>query len=133
VLSYWVTQVLDVQSLRFCVRDGLRDRWIGSAVSDQNAVRQFRACCVREPPVRERHAIFQRQQDREMGRGGHLEVRHYTGVPTMALTAKQIVKSIVPPLLWNIGRNLKRRFVLSVTHFQYAPRGMVDATARRDP
>jgi putative methyltransferase (TIGR04325 family) len=41
----------------------------------------------------------------------------------MALTAKQIVKSIVPPLLWNIGRNLKRRFVHSVTHFQYAPRG----------
>ena len=41
----------------------------------------------------------------------------------MALTAKQIFKSIVPPLLWNVGRNLKRRFVPSVTHFQYAPRG----------
>jgi len=41
----------------------------------------------------------------------------------MALTAKQIVKSIVPPLLWNIGRHLKARFRHSVTHFQYAPRG----------
>jgi putative methyltransferase (TIGR04325 family) len=41
----------------------------------------------------------------------------------MAPTAKQIFKSIVPPLLWNIGRNLKGRFVHSETHFQYAPRG----------
>ena len=41
----------------------------------------------------------------------------------MAPTAKQIAKNIVPPLLWSIGRNLKRRFVHSVTHFQYAPRG----------
>jgi len=41
----------------------------------------------------------------------------------MAPTAKQIFKSIMPPVLWRAGRSLKRRLVHSVTHFQYAPRG----------
>jgi putative methyltransferase (TIGR04325 family) len=41
----------------------------------------------------------------------------------MALTPKQLLKNLMPPLLWSVGRNLKRRFVHSVTHFQYAPRG----------
>lgn len=39
------------------------------------------------------------------------------------MSSKQILKSIVPPILWNAGRNLKRRWVRSVTHFQYAPEG----------
>jgi len=41
----------------------------------------------------------------------------------MAPTAKQIFKNIVPPVLWSVGRNLKRRFAHSETHFQFAPRG----------
>lgn len=35
----------------------------------------------------------------------------------------RILKSIVPPLLWNIGSRVKRRVVRSTTLFEYAPRG----------
>jgi len=33
------------------------------------------------------------------------------------------LKSILPPLLWNIGKDLKRRLLRSVDHYAYAPRG----------
>ena len=39
----------------------------------------------------------------------------------MALT--RILKPIIPPLLWNIGKNLKRRLFRSVDHFAYATEG----------
>jgi putative methyltransferase (TIGR04325 family) len=41
----------------------------------------------------------------------------------MALTGKQVLKSLAPPLLWRIGKDLKRRMVRSVDHFAYAPDG----------
>jgi len=41
----------------------------------------------------------------------------------MPRRAKRILKSVVPPFLWSIGRSVKRRFVRSVTHLQYAPLG----------
>lgn len=34
-----------------------------------------------------------------------------------------IFKPILPPLLWNIGKNIKRRLVRSVDHYAYAPAG----------
>jgi putative methyltransferase (TIGR04325 family) len=39
----------------------------------------------------------------------------------MAFT--RIVKPIVPPFLWSIGKDVKRRLSRSVDHYAYAPRG----------
>ncbi len=39
------------------------------------------------------------------------------------MRSKRILKSIVPPLLWNIGKDFKRRLLRSVDHFAYAPQG----------
>jgi len=39
----------------------------------------------------------------------------------MAFT--RILKLIVPPLLWSIGKGVKRRLVRSVDHYAYAPQG----------
>lgn len=39
------------------------------------------------------------------------------------MTLKRVVKTIVPPLLWNIGRALKQRLVPSTDRLAYAPRG----------
>jgi len=36
---------------------------------------------------------------------------------------KRILKAILPPLLWNIGKDSKRRLLRSVDHFAYAPEG----------
>lgn len=33
------------------------------------------------------------------------------------------LKSMVPPFLWNIGKDVKRRLLRSVDHYAYAPRG----------
>jgi putative methyltransferase (TIGR04325 family) len=41
----------------------------------------------------------------------------------MPMRAKQIFKAITPPLLWNVGRDFKRRLLRSVDHFAYAPEG----------
>ena len=38
------------------------------------------------------------------------------------MRAKRILKSIVPPLLWNVGKDFKRR-VLRADHMAYAPEG----------
>ena len=53
----------------------------------------------------ERHAIFQRQQDGEVVRSDHVEVRPLYSALKRPMSSKRILKSIVPPLLWNIGRN----------------------------
>jgi putative methyltransferase (TIGR04325 family) len=37
--------------------------------------------------------------------------------------AKRILKSIVPPLLWNAGRDARRRWLRSGERFAYAPQG----------
>lgn len=34
-----------------------------------------------------------------------------------------MIKPMVPPLIWGIGRDVKRRLVRSVDHYAYAPRG----------
>jgi hypothetical protein len=68
-----IADVLDVQPLRFRFGHGARDRRVGAAVGDQDVVRQRRRDRVRQPSVRERHAISQRQQDGEMGRRGHFD------------------------------------------------------------
>jgi putative methyltransferase (TIGR04325 family) len=39
------------------------------------------------------------------------------------MSSKQFLKSIVPPLLWNLGSHLKRRVVRSTTLLEYAPKG----------
>ena len=39
------------------------------------------------------------------------------------MSSSRILKSIVPPLLWNIGSRFKRRVVRSTTLLEYAPRG----------
>jgi putative methyltransferase (TIGR04325 family) len=39
------------------------------------------------------------------------------------MTSKQVVKAIVPPLLWNIGRECKQRLIRSTDRLAYAPRG----------
>jgi putative methyltransferase (TIGR04325 family) len=39
------------------------------------------------------------------------------------MRSKQILKSILPPLLWHIGKDVKRRLSRSVDHFEYAPEG----------
>ena len=39
----------------------------------------------------------------------------------MAFT--RILKPIIPPVLWNVGKDLKRRLVRSVDHFAFAPQG----------
>ncbi len=36
---------------------------------------------------------------------------------------KRSLKAILPPLLWNIGKDFKRRLLRSVDHFAYAPQG----------
>ena len=41
----------------------------------------------------------------------------------MPMRARQILKAIMPPLLWNVGRDFKRRLLHSVDHFAYAPEG----------
>jgi putative methyltransferase (TIGR04325 family) len=41
----------------------------------------------------------------------------------MPTGAKRVLKSILPPLLWEIGKDLKRRLFLSVDHFAFAPEG----------
>jgi putative methyltransferase (TIGR04325 family) len=41
----------------------------------------------------------------------------------MPLTPKWILRSVLPPLLWNIGKDLKRRLFRSVDHMEYAPQG----------
>ena len=39
------------------------------------------------------------------------------------MSANGILKSIVPPLLWNVGSSVKRRVVRSTTLLEYAPQG----------
>ena len=39
------------------------------------------------------------------------------------MTFRRIIKPIVPPVLWNIGKDVKRRLVRSVDHYAYAPDG----------
>ncbi|MEX1993677.1 MAG: hypothetical protein WD929_03355 [Steroidobacteraceae bacterium] len=39
------------------------------------------------------------------------------------MRSKLILQSILPPLLWNVGKDLKRRLLRSVDHFAYAPEG----------
>jgi putative methyltransferase (TIGR04325 family) len=41
----------------------------------------------------------------------------------MPTRSKRILKAILPPLLWNIGKDFKRRLLRSVDHFAYAPQG----------
>jgi putative methyltransferase (TIGR04325 family) len=41
----------------------------------------------------------------------------------MPTGAKRVIKSIVPPFLWEIGKDLKRRLLTSVDHFAFAPDG----------
>jgi putative methyltransferase (TIGR04325 family) len=41
----------------------------------------------------------------------------------MRTRAKRVIKSIVPPLLWEMGKDLKRRLLTSVDHFAFAPDG----------
>lgn len=36
---------------------------------------------------------------------------------------KRSLKAILPPLLWNVGKDFKRRLLRSVEHFAYAPQG----------
>jgi putative methyltransferase (TIGR04325 family) len=43
---------------------------------------------------------------------------------------KQILKSIVPPFLWNVGSRVKRRIVRSTTLLEYAPRGWATPQVR---
>ena len=39
------------------------------------------------------------------------------------MRSKLILQSILPPLLWNVGKDFKRRLFRSVDHFAYAPEG----------
>lgn len=39
------------------------------------------------------------------------------------MTFKGIIKPIVPPFLWSIGQDVKRRLLRSVDHYAYAPQG----------
>ena len=39
------------------------------------------------------------------------------------MSSARILKSIVPPLLWDIGKDVKRRLLSSVDHYAYAPNG----------
>jgi putative methyltransferase (TIGR04325 family) len=39
------------------------------------------------------------------------------------MRSKLILQSILPPLLWNVGKDVKRRLLRSVDHFAYAPEG----------
>ncbi len=41
----------------------------------------------------------------------------------MPMFAQRFLKPIVPPVLWNVGKDLKRRLLRSVDHFAYAPQG----------
>jgi putative methyltransferase (TIGR04325 family) len=41
----------------------------------------------------------------------------------MPISATQIIKSMVPPLLWSMGSRVKRRLVRSTTLLEYAPGG----------
>ena len=41
----------------------------------------------------------------------------------MPTRAKRVIKSIAPPFLWEIGKDLKRRLLTSVDHFAVAPEG----------
>ena len=41
----------------------------------------------------------------------------------MPTRAKRVMKSIVPPFLWEVGKDLKRRALTSVDHFELAPEG----------
>ncbi len=41
----------------------------------------------------------------------------------MRTGAKRFLESIAPPLLWNLGKQVKRRLLRSVDHFAYAPAG----------
>ena len=38
-------------------------------------------------------------------------------------TAKRVLQSVVPPLLWDAGKDLKRRWSRSVDQFEYVPSG----------
>ena len=40
-----------------------------------------------------------------------------------AVSLKYLLQSITPPVLWAIGKNLKRRWFRSVDHYAYAPDG----------
>jgi putative methyltransferase (TIGR04325 family) len=39
------------------------------------------------------------------------------------MTVTQILKPILPPFLWSIGKDLKRRLLRSVDHYAHAPQG----------
>ena len=39
------------------------------------------------------------------------------------MTMTRLLKPMVPPALWSIGRDVKRRFVRTVDHYAYAPAG----------
>ncbi len=41
----------------------------------------------------------------------------------MPTRAKRVIKAILPPFLWEIGKDLKRRALTSVDHFAFAPEG----------
>ena len=41
----------------------------------------------------------------------------------MPTRSKRVVKSILPPVLWDIGKDVKRRLLSSVDHFAFAPDG----------
>ena len=41
----------------------------------------------------------------------------------MPTRAKRVIKAILPPFLWEFGKDLKRRALTSVDHFEFAPEG----------
>jgi putative methyltransferase (TIGR04325 family) len=46
--------------------------------------------------------------------------------------AKRMLQSVLPPLLWNAGKDLKRRLFRSVDHLECASRGWTDASLPPD-
>ncbi len=44
-------------------------------------------------------------------------------------SAKRMLQAIVPPVLWNAGKAVKRRLSNSVTHFEHAPHGSTATAA----
>lgn len=47
-------------------------------------------------------------------------------------TAKRILQSLLPPVVWDTGKDLKRRWSRSVDQFEYAPQGWTTSSLPED-
>src|SRR5688572_19845030 len=118
----WIAHVLDIDVVECALAQQARHAIVGTAIGDQHAEGQVDAGVV-QPPPRERDAIFERQEDGELFPRDHAVGTAIILACRTRMEAKALFRSLVPPLLWGIGKACKRTLLGSPEHYAYAPRG----------